>query len=120
VRDMGEVSSPLMNLRPVTFRYKNQEGGVHFGLIAEEVEQVMPELAVRGADGQIETVAYHEMPALLLNELQKQRDIIAHLGETNASQDKTIVRQNTHIEVLQKEMENLKNEMEALKTLLKK
>ncbi|HJV90339.1 MAG TPA: tail fiber domain-containing protein [Holophagaceae bacterium] len=74
VQDMGASTDRLFDLRPVTFRYKAQKGGpVHFGLIAEEVAEVMPELAVRGRDGQIETVAYHELAPMLLNELQKQR-----------------------------------------------
>ena len=77
VQDMCDASSCLMELRPVTFRYKTQpDGPRHFGLIAEEVEQVMPELVVRDVTGQIETVAYHELPAMLLNELQKQRATI--------------------------------------------
>jgi hypothetical protein len=77
VGDMGEASSPLMKLRPVMFRYTSHpDGPLHYGLIAEEVEQVMPELVVRDATGQPETVAYHELPALLLNELQKQRATI--------------------------------------------
>ena len=46
-------------------------------VISEEVNEVMPELVVRDAAGQIETVAYHELPALLLNELQKQHATIA-------------------------------------------
>lgn len=76
IRDMGEVSSRLLELRPVSFRYIGQSEGVHFGLIAEEVERVMPELVVRDATGQPETVAYHELPAMLLNELQKQHATI--------------------------------------------
>lgn len=73
VADMGEASSRLSELRPVTFHYKaHPDGPLQYGLIAEEVEQVMPELVVRDATGQPETVAYHELPAMLLNELQKQ------------------------------------------------
>jgi hypothetical protein len=77
VQDMGDASSRLLELRPVTFHYKAQpDGPLQYGLIAEEVEQVMPELVVRDATGEVETVAYHEMPAMLLNELQKQRATI--------------------------------------------
>ena len=79
VTDMGAASSGLMQLRPVTFYYKadrNPSGRtLRYGLIAEEVERVMPELVVRDATGQPETVAYHELPAMLLNELQKQQAI---------------------------------------------
>lgn len=73
IRDMAEESDRLMRLRPVTFRYKGQspDGPRQFGLVAEEVEEVLPELVVRNRHGEIETVKYHELPAMLLNELQK-------------------------------------------------
>jgi len=63
----------------VTFRYKTEssESAPHYGLVAEEVDAVMPGLVVRGASGEVETVKYHEMPALLLNEIQRQRGEIA-------------------------------------------
>ena len=75
IADMGDFSARLAALRPVTFRYTQPAADgtrpLDFGLVAEEVAEVFPELAVRGADGQIETVAYHKLPALLLNELQR-------------------------------------------------
>lgn len=71
---MGARTDRLFDLRPVTFRYKAQKDShAHFGLIAEEVADVIPELVVRNRDGQIETVAYHELAPMLLNELQKMR-----------------------------------------------
>jgi hypothetical protein len=77
VTDMGDASSPLMKLRPVTFHYKvHPDGRLQYGLIAEEVEQMMPALVIKDAEGQPETVAYHELPAMLLNELQKQQSRI--------------------------------------------
>ena len=80
IRDMGDASRALFNLRPVTFRYARayNDGAkpIQYGLVAEEVAEVFPELAVRGADGQIETVAYHKLPALLLNDLQRQQRVI--------------------------------------------
>lgn len=72
--DMGSVTDRLYDLRPVTFHYKvHPDGPLQFGLIAEEVDEVMPELVVRGKDGQVETVAYQELAPMLLNELQKLR-----------------------------------------------
>jgi hypothetical protein len=94
IEDMGKTSSVLLNLRPVPFRYKGSQGDSrHFGLIAEEVDRVMPELVVRTPDGQAETVLYHEMPAMLLNELQKQQRRIevleARLAELEGSDRRT-------------------------------
>jgi Chaperone of endosialidase len=86
IQDMGEATERLLKLRPVTFRYKAQpEGRTQFGLIGEEVESVMPELVVCSSSGEVETVLYHEMPAMLLNELQKQqREIQALKAELSA------------------------------------
>jgi hypothetical protein len=76
IGDMGEVSQRLLNLRPVVFRYKQAAADgskpLQYGLIAEEVAEVMPELVVYDAEGQPQTVQYHVLPALLLNELQRQ------------------------------------------------
>src|SRR5208282_1652664 len=73
IRDMGDASDKLMKLRPVTFTYKADSTGTkQYGLIAEEVEKVYPELVIDGADGKPETVAYQVLPAMLLNEVQKQ------------------------------------------------
>lgn len=70
--DLGDASSSVMNLRPVSFAYKASPSGVRSsGLIAEEVDKVMPNLVVRGKDGLPESVMYHELPALLLNEMKK-------------------------------------------------
>jgi hypothetical protein len=72
---MGEVSQALLDLRPVTFRFKEPyaDGGkpLQFGLIAEEVAEVFPELVVYDEEGRPETVKYHLLSTLLLNELQK-------------------------------------------------
>jgi Chaperone of endosialidase len=91
VRDMGEATERLLKLRPVTFRYKAQpEGRTEFGLIAEEVEKVMPELVVCSPSGEAETVLYHEIPSMLLNELQKQQRDIQELKSELAALRATI------------------------------
>ncbi|MGD0905059.1 MAG: tail fiber domain-containing protein [Terracidiphilus sp.] len=76
VHDMAAASDGLMRLRPVTFRYKQPyaDGSkpIDYGLIAEEVAEVYPDLVVKGADGQIQTVQYQKLTPMLLNELQKQ------------------------------------------------
>ncbi|HZY60391.1 MAG TPA: tail fiber domain-containing protein, partial [Candidatus Binataceae bacterium] len=70
---MGEASSGLMKLRPVTFFYKNDPAGIRqYGLVAEEVERVYPELITYDSEGKVETVRYSMLTSMLLNELQKQ------------------------------------------------
>ena len=78
--DMDDISDDLMNLRPVQFTYKHDTNNdLHYGLIAEEVENVYPELVVHDKSGNTYSVRYHELPAMLLNELQKNRKIIKAL-----------------------------------------
>ena len=76
MKDFG-VSERISQLRPVTFEYKQAQNGdehpVQFGLIAEEVAKVFPELAVFNKDGQPETVKYHLLAPMLLNEMQDER-----------------------------------------------
>ena len=90
IHPMGSVSERLFALRPVTFRYKKpyEDGSkpVQFGLVAEEVAQVFPELVVYGKDGKPETVAYHVLATLLLNELQKEHKSTQSLQRENAAQ----------------------------------
>ena len=67
-----------MHLRPVTFRYiaHGDNGPLQYGLIAEEVDEVYPELVARNKDGEVETVMYQFLAPMLLNEVQKQHQQI--------------------------------------------
>lgn len=70
---MDDASNRLVERRPVTSHAKTQpDRPTHYGLIAEEVEEVMPELVVRGATGQPETVVDRELPAMPLNPVPKE------------------------------------------------
>jgi hypothetical protein len=86
IADVGEASSPLLNLRPVSFYYRNDAADIRqYGLIAEEVATVMPELVQFSPEGRAETVRYHFLAPLLLNEIQKQERRIAQQDEEIAS-----------------------------------
>jgi hypothetical protein len=81
---MGEASQGVMNLRPVTFRYEaslDPTGSRQYGLIAEEVAEAFPDLVAFDKDGQPETVRYHVLVPMLLNEVQKDRRTIADLRD---------------------------------------
>jgi hypothetical protein len=86
IQDMGDASNSLLRLRPVTFHYKKPNPDttkpLEYGLIAEEVAGVYPDLVIRGADGQIESVQYAKLPAMLLNELQKEHRSVEEQAET--------------------------------------
>jgi len=85
IQDMGPTSNGLLRLRPVTFRYKQPfaDGSkpIEYGLIAEEVAEVYPDLVARSADGQIETVKYQVLDSMLLNELQKEHQQVQQQTE---------------------------------------
>ena len=89
VHDMADASSAIFRLRPVTYRYKQAyaDGSkpIDYGLIAEEVAEVYPDLVVKGADGQIQTVQYQKLTPMLLNEVQKQQAKILQLEEKLAA-----------------------------------
>ena len=70
VSDMADSSSALMKLRPVTFNYKKKDA-TEYGLIAEEVAELFPDLVVYDKEGKPETIKYHILCSILLNEVQK-------------------------------------------------
>ena len=76
ITDMGDTSSKLFQLRPVNFYYKPEfDDGSHllqYGLIAEEVEKIYPEMVDYDKDGQVHAVKYQLLTPMLLNEVQKQ------------------------------------------------
>jgi hypothetical protein len=82
IQDMA-TSRDLSRLRPVTFRYIQPfaDGAkpIQYGLIAEDVEKVFPELVAHSADGQIETVKYQVLAPILVNEVQRQQAAIRRL-----------------------------------------
>ena len=87
IEPMGARSHALLKLRPVTFRYKQDaQDERQYGLIAEEVAKVYPELVTRGASGEVETVRYHEVIPMLLNEVQHQQRQLATQARQLATQ----------------------------------
>ncbi len=84
VEDMAGASDLLMQLRPVTFRYRKEvapdaSDERQYGLIAEEVAEVAPELVALDLEGRPHSVKYHLLPALLLNQAQRDQRAIEAL-----------------------------------------
>jgi hypothetical protein len=91
ITPMGSNSAKLEQLRPVTFTLKSDAKGTRqYGLIAEEVAKVYPELVIRDGWGRIDGVRYDELAPMLLNEVQKR----------NATQDQHIAAQDAKISQL--------------------
>jgi Chaperone of endosialidase len=124
IRDMGEASSGLLKLRPVTFRYKDDQGGTRqYGLVAEEVAKIYPELVTYDADGKILTVRYSELSSMLLNELHNQASELRQ--QTNADrrqaeqmkrQAREIKRQAKLIKALSAQLVATQGQLGALRT----
>ena len=94
IAPMGSDTAKLEQLRPVTFHLKTDpKGALQYGLIAEEVAKVYPELVIRDASGRIDGVRYDELAPMLLNEVQKR----------NAAQDQHIAAQDAEIRDLQRQ-----------------
>ena len=90
VAPMDKASEAILSLRPVTFHYKsNAKGRAQFGLIAEDVEKMNPDLVVRDKEGKPYTVRYDAVNAMLLNEFLKEHRKVQDLEATVAQQQKS-------------------------------
>jgi Chaperone of endosialidase len=119
IADMGDTSSKLLRLRPVTFYYKPEyDDGSHlpqYGLIAEEVAKVFPEMVAYGKDGKPWTVRYQLLAPMLLNEVQKQAEQI----RGQAAQDRELnERQSDRIMEQAAEIQSLERRLAAVEALL--
>jgi hypothetical protein len=93
IKSMDKSSEAILNLKPVTFRYKQDldpDKIPQFGLVAEEVEKVNPDLVVRDAEGKVMTVRYDAINAMVLNEFLKEHKQVQELKGTVAQQQKQI------------------------------
>jgi Chaperone of endosialidase len=82
IEPMGSNTAKLEQLRPVTFHLKTDpKGALQYGLIAEEVAKVYPELVIRGENGRIYGVRYDEFAPMLLKEVQQQAEEIRDLKQ---------------------------------------
>ena len=110
IAPMPELSDKLNQLRPVTFHYKTDPNGVtQYGLIAEEVAKVYPELVIRDTTGRLMGIHYEELAPMLLSELQKQQHINAAQAERSEHQDAEIRDLKTQLA----ELIDLKQELHA-------
>jgi hypothetical protein len=99
IRPMDSSSEAILGLKPVTFHYKSDNRNTpQFGLIAEEVAKVNPDLVVRDDNGEIYTVRYDAVNAMLLNEFLKEHHKVQEQEQTLQKQEAAIVRQQKDFE----------------------
>ena len=117
---MDKSSEALLALKPVTFHYTNDEQSTaQFGLIAEEVAKVNPELVIRDNDGKPLTVRYDQVNAMLLNEflkehkkVEQQQATIAELKSTGAHQQERFGEQEKQIAALTSGLQKVSAQIE--------
>jgi trimeric autotransporter adhesin len=126
---MDKTSEGLLTLNPVTFRYKKEiapAGKSQFGLVAEDVEKINPDLVVRDKEGKPYSVRYDQVNAMLLNEflkehrkVEEQQRTIVELKSTVAEQQKSfqsrLMEQEKQIEALASGLQKVKVQIEATK-----
>jgi trimeric autotransporter adhesin len=120
IKPMEKASEVLFALKPVSFRYKKEfdaGGAPMFGLIAEDVEQVDPDLVSRNENGEVETVRYEQINAMLLNEFLKEHRKVEQQERKIREQDATItqLKQDFHSKLAQQQ-----KQIEALTAGLQK
>jgi polyhydroxyalkanoate synthesis regulator phasin len=120
---MDDASRALFSLKPVTFRYKpefDKSGTPQFGLIAEEVAEVSPELVVRDANGELSTVRYEAVNAMLLNEFLKEHRKVqeqeATITQLKKDLQATAAHQQKQIEALTAGLQKLSAQVEVSKS----
>jgi hypothetical protein len=122
IKPMDKTSEAILALKPVTFHYKKEldpDGTPQFGLVAEQVEKVNPDLVARDADGKVYTVRYDAVNAMLLNEflkehrtVQEQKAIVAQLKQDFQSR---LAEQQKQIEALTAGLQKVSAQLEASK-----
>src|SRR5438445_529451 len=103
IKPMDKASEAILALRPVTFYYKKEldpDGIPQFGLVAEQVEKVNPDLVARDEEGKPYTVRYEAVNAMLLNEFLKEHRTVQELKSAAAKQEAIIAHQQKQIEAL--------------------
>ena len=118
IKPMDKASEVLLALRPVTFRYKPEidpEDVAQFGLVAEDVEKVNPDLVIRDQEGKPYSVRYDAVNAMLLNEFLKEHRKVEQLTKDFESK---LAAQQKQIEALTAGLQKVSVQLEASKPAL--
>src|SRR5882724_4389614 len=121
IQPMDKASEALLALKPVTFRYKNYKNSPRqFGLIAEEVAEVNPDLIARDKNGEIYTVRYEQINAMLLNEFLKEHKKVesqqATITELKRDFQMISARQDEEIQILSAQLKEQAAQIQKVTT----
>jgi hypothetical protein len=116
IKPMDKASESILALKPVKFQYKSDTKGTpQFGLIAEEVAEVNPDLVVRDKNGEIYTVRYDAVNTMLLNEFLKEHKKVEDYHREAQKQEATIAKQQKQIEGLTTGLQKVSAQLEMSK-----
>ena len=119
IKPMDKTSEGILQLKPVRFQYKSDTKGTpQFGLIAEEVAAVNPDLVVRDENGDIYTVRYDAVNAMLLNEFLKEHRNVQELKSTVAKQEAIITQQKKGMEAVTARLDEQDSKIEKVSAQL--
>ena len=108
IKPMNRVSEMLFDLEPVTYHYKREidpSGSVAYGLIAEDVAKLNPDLVLRNAKGEIEGVHYQQINVMLLNEFLREHKRVEEQQANIAELKLIVARQQKGMETLTAQLE---------------
>jgi hypothetical protein len=123
IKLMGKASEALFELKPVSFRYKEEFDSTQtlaFGLIAEEVAEVYPDLVGRNRGGQPESVRYEQINAMLLNEFLKEHRKVEEQARKVQEQEATTAQLTSAVAQQQKEIQALTANLKEQITQIRK
>jgi hypothetical protein len=119
IKPMDKSSEAVLALKPVTFRYKKEvdsDGIPQFGLVAEDVEKVNPDLVARDKEGKPYTVRYDQVNAMLLNEFLKEHRKNEQQESKIEEQEAKIARQEKQIQALTAGLQKVGAQLELSKS----
>jgi hypothetical protein len=117
IQPMDKASEAILALRPVTFKYNADKfGRTQYGLIAEEVAEVNPDLVVKHKDGEVSTVRYEQVNAMLLNEFLKEHNKVEQLQNTVAQQQKGMEVLTAQLKEQAAQIQKVSAQLEVQKT----
>jgi hypothetical protein len=121
IASMGMQSAKLRRLRPVTFHLKSEpDGAMQFGLIAEEVDKIYPELVIRDDAGEIQGVRYDELAPMLLNEVQRLGSQIRRDQELSAAASGERTAMRRELTELKRQNQLMQAANQSMQTMLSK
>ena len=122
IKLMDKASEAILALKPVSFRYKKEvdpQRVAQFGLVAEDVEKINPDLVIRDAQGRPQTVRYEQVNAMLLNEFLKEHRTVqqqeATIAQLNKDFQATVAQLTARLDQQASQIQKVSAQLEASK-----